>query len=925
MLAWADERCLSCVEGAMRRLVMPGWAEMQTPAPFSYHKQNHNCKPLAISWVSAGRKKKVQMTHQLNTLFSTAIRRKLMLLAACLLLGAAQTWAQDCWALYDESTKTLYFDGDTAYEPTVGQTWTTSQGEQITVSAIWEDDEVLNTGDEAPGWYDWHHDDVYLRDNCTKVVFEDLFEYRLPKSLCKWFYNFKKLRNIEGLYNLNTSEVTNMSYMFAGCSGYGYGSSFLNTPNTLNLHGFDTQKVTDMSYMFDGCTNLEYLYLSSFNTANVTNMFNMFNECTNLRKIYVDESLWSTASLPYPGVTQMFYGCSNIKGGNYSSSLYETSYSGSHIYDDYARVDNRESTDTRGYLTAGGPYAIWCEGDKTLFIGFGRPPYTDSDQFNYNNASLHTITNRWIGELNYKIDPSYFSSYPVWTKDNNNTVSNNCTKVVFTSNFAQNAKRMVMHYWFNQFVRLTTVEGFENLELGTSNKTLGIFLNCIELTSITLPATIREIGDYMFSYCGFTAFNIPAGVTTIGSEALAGLESPPAFTVDAGNTHFKAVNGVLFTADDKELVAYPAGKADTEYTIPSTVQTIRRGAFSHSQNLTSVIIPYGISKIPVDAFFYCQKLTSVNIPNGVRVIDGWAFDGCDLSSVIIPSSVTTINYYAFDRNSNIAEVKVYSRVPPTLGNDVIPHFATLYVPKGSKTDYMTSDWNQYCDNIVEFDVETDVTDLDDAFYITPFRAGRDGNVTIDICLKNAQTATAYNFDLLLPEGVTVVENSATLSNRHNSTHSLTFNDKGNNTYSFAVLSGNSTALADNDGAIIRVTLHVAADVAVGKYAIDIAGASYSEPNGTAHILGTSISSIDILEGMPGDVNGNGQVDIGDAVSIVNHLVSKNVETFIPAAADTNHNGQIDIGDAVTIVNYLVGKGTNLTRRSALASDEKEPQ
>ena len=289
--------------------------------------------------------------------------------------------------------------------------------------------------------------------------------------------------------------------------------------------------------------------------------------------------------------------------------------------------------------------------------------------------------------------------------------------------------------------------------------------------------------------------------------------------------------------------------------------------------------------------------------------------------------MTYIEYGAFKNNTNLAEVKVYSRVPPTLydGENVFSHFTTLYVPKGCKTDYVTSYWNQYCDNIVEFDVETDVTDLDDAFYITPFRAGRDGDVTIDICLKNAKAATAYNFDLLLPEGVTVVENSATLSNRHNSTHSLTFNDKGNNTYSFAVLSGNSTALADNDGAIIRVTLHVAADVAVGKYAIDIAGASYSEPNGTAHILGTSISSIDILEGMPGDVNGNGQVDIGDAVSIVNHLVSKNVETFIPAAADTNHNGQIDIGDAVTIVNYLVGKGTNLTRRSALASDEKEPQ
>ena len=56
----------------------------------------------------------------------------------------------------------------------------------------------------------------------------------------------------------------------------------------------------------------------------------------------------------------------------------------------------------------------------------------------------------------------------------------------------------------------------------------------------------------------------------------------------------------------------------------------------------------------------------------------------------------------------------------------------------------------------------------------------------------------------------------------------------------------------------------------------------------------------------GDVNGNNNVDIGDAVSIVNYLVGKPSTTFIEKAADTNKNGQIDIGDVVTIINYLMG-------------------
>ena len=61
----------------------------------------------------------------------------------------------------------------------------------------------------------------------------------------------------------------------------------------------------------------------------------------------------------------------------------------------------------------------------------------------------------------------------------------------------------------------------------------------------------------------------------------------------------------------------------------------------------------------------------------------------------------------------------------------------------------------------------------------------------------------------------------------------------------------------------------------------------------------------------GDVNGNGRVDIGDAVTIVNRLVGKTSETFVEKASDTNKNGGLDIGDAVTIVNFLVGKTTRL--------------
>ena len=86
---------------------------------------------------------------------------------------------------------------------------------------------------------------------------------------------------------------------------------------------------------------------------------------------------------------------------------------------------------------------------------------------------------------------------------------------------------------------------------------------------------------------------------------------------------------------------------------------------------------------------------------------------------------------------------------------------------------------------------------------------------------------------------------------------------------------------------------------------------------------TSLSVAEVTR--KGDVNGNGGVDIGDAVSIVNYLVGKESTTFMEKAADTNKNGQIDIGDAVTIVNFLVGKTESLSRQANVDMDEKEPQ
>ena len=117
------------------------------------------------------------------------------------------------------------------------------------------------------------------------------------------FYQFRKLTEIENINLLDTSNVTNMWYMFRECSSLtSLDVSKFDTSSVTNMNGmfdsckrltsldlssFDTSQVTDMEHMFRWCNGLTSLDLSSFNTSQVTDMDGMFNYCSKLTEITV--------------------------------------------------------------------------------------------------------------------------------------------------------------------------------------------------------------------------------------------------------------------------------------------------------------------------------------------------------------------------------------------------------------------------------------------------------------------------------------------------------------------------------------------------------------------------------------------------------------------------------------------------------------
>ena len=452
--------------------------------------------------------------------------------------------------------------------------------------------------------------------------------------------------------------------------------------------------------------------------------------------------------------------------------------------------------------------------------------------------------------------------------------------------------------------------GVITIKSGTKGLAENVFWYSTGLTSVIIPSSVTFIGKYAFDDC--------SGLTSVHISDIAAW-CKISFGNSKSNPLYYAHH--LYLGEDEI----------TDLEIPNSVTKIGDDAFYGCSDLMSVTIPKSVTSIGGRSFAGCSGLTSVTIPQSVTSIEVGAFFGCSgLTSVIIPSSVTDIDGYAFNGCTSLTSVIVAKKTPiPIYYSDTFSNRAnaTLYVPYGCKAAYEAAGYWKEFKEILELDPE--ISQLDNAIYIDPFTISVGNKVQMDICLKNAEAATAYVFDLVLPEGITVAKNSNEkyideLSDRHDD-HTRTFNYKGENTYGLSTLSGNSEQLTGNDGPIRLVTIEASDNMAEGNYAIDIKNASYSKPDGTLVSLPDTRAIVTVEDYVLGDVNGNGGVDIGDAVSIVNYLVGKDSSNFVAKAADTNKNGQIDIGDAVTIVNLLVGKITHFTREFNLIWDEKEPE
>lgn len=156
------------------------------------------------------------------------------------------------------------------------------------------------------------------------------------------------------------------------------------------------------------------------------------------------------------------------------------------------------------------------------------------------------------------------------------------------------------------------------------------------------------------------------------------------------NPYYKTIDGALFTKDGTVLIKYPSSRTG-HYDIPEGTTTIASRAFQNCE-LSSVIIPSSMRQILPKAFADCKKLSTVEIRDGIKNLgigrSTLLFYNCDnLKHIEIPSSVQMIAEQAFD-GCNLESVKFNEGLLQIMNNAFTSSLLTGDVVLPSTLDYI---------------------------------------------------------------------------------------------------------------------------------------------------------------------------------------------------------------------------------------------
>ena len=235
---------------------------------------------------------------------------------------------------------------------------------------------------------------------------------------------------------------------------------------------------------------------------------------------------------------------------------------------------------------------------------------------------------------------------------------------------------------------------------------------------VYLPSSLKQIDTEASFLQTINEFTIPFDVEELSSTAFKNNRSLVRFNAEEGYSHYKIIDGVLFSPDGKELMCYPQSRKDTCYTVPDGVEIIGGYSFYKSY-LSGITIHDGVEHINDYAFYECTNLKKINLPDNLKDIGNCAFQKCyELSDVTLPQKIGNISIQAFNTCKSLKSIIIPNSLNYCLAAEIFQNCSLLesvYIPSGIKL--IRSNCFTGCSALKEITVESIVPPLFETYSV----------------------------------------------------------------------------------------------------------------------------------------------------------------------------------------------------------------
>jgi len=282
----------------------------------------------------------------------------------------------------------------------------------------------------------------------------------------------------------------------------------------------------------------------------------------------------------------------------------------------------------------------------------------------------------------------------------------------------------ITSFGFCAFCKCT---GLTSVTIGDGVTSIGnyAFSSCTRLTSVTIPNSVTSIGYVAFSGCtGLTSITIPNSVTSIGDSAFYECTGLKTVTIGSSvtsigdgafngctNLNYNTYDNALYLGNSENpyiVLIKAIQKSITSCIINSSTKFIYSSAFNGCTGLTSITIPNSVTSIRDFAFEGCTGLTKVNISdlsawckisfgvsNPLEYAKHLYIDDKEVTNLVIPEDVTSINDYAFSGCTGIETITIPNTVS-SIGVGAFPQSVTIYgTPSTVAETYALSNGNKF--------------------------------------------------------------------------------------------------------------------------------------------------------------------------------------------------------------------------------------